>query len=121
MSANPIAFVDKVGNVSTHDHSRLRKLLAELPDAPVGEPILALYDATTISQLQAEIARMREALEPFGDVADFMDSETSGFADSDTLHLIVKDESDDSIAAVFFAWPVRLFKDARAALGGSND
>lgn len=76
--------------------------------------------AATIATLQAEVERLREALKPFADVADFMDSETSGFADSDILHLVVKDESSERIAAEFFAWPVQLFRAARAALGASD-
>lgn len=76
--------------------------------------------ADTIATLQAEVERLREALKPFADVADFMDSETSGFADSDILHLVVKDESSERIAAEFFAWPVQLFRAARAALGASD-
>jgi len=42
---------------------------------------------------EAEVTRLREALEPFADYGEFLEAETTGFSDTDKLRLI-PEESD---------------------------
>ena len=65
------------------------------------------------------VEALRKALEPFADIADFMDSETEGFAPSDTLSLICRgDDGDES--AKFADFEIKDFYDARAALAKAD-
>lgn len=59
--------------------------------------------------LAAENARLREALEPFADIADLIDSETEGFSDTDEVELLF----DKYLIQTF---TIAQFRRARAAL-----
>lgn len=51
----------------------------------------ALWDASALIETQdAEIQALREALRPFGDVGEYLESETEGFSDEDELELTVE-------------------------------
>jgi len=60
---------------------------------------------------EAALAEARKALEPFADIADLIDAETEGMAETDELVLHFHDYE-------FAKWPVSLFRKARAVLGG---
>lgn len=64
---------------------------------------------------QGEVERLRKALRPFADVADFMDSETDGFDMSDKLALVYKNEDDEEVAHIT-DFELRTFYEASAAL-----
>lgn len=61
--------------------------------------------------LQRENAELREALKPFADVADLVDSETEGVADSDEFQMHFHDY-------LMASWKLSMFRRARALLGG---
>jgi hypothetical protein len=61
--------------------------------------------------LEAKLAAAEKALEPFADIADLIDAETEGMAETDELILLFHDYE-------FAKWPVSLFRQARAVLGG---
>ncbi len=63
--------------------------------------------------LQRENAELREALKPFADVADLVDSETEGVADDDEFQMHFHDY-------LMASWKLSLFRRARALLGGEN-
>lgn len=69
----------------------------------------------TISALVASNAEMREALGPFAEIADLIDSETEGMSETDELELHYHDY-------LMASWPVSLFRTARRAReqGGSD-
>lgn len=73
-----------------------------------------------MSEAAAYIERLEAALEPFADVADFMDSETEGFASYDKLSLIVRDDEGDEVAS-FMDFEVSDFYRARNTLKGGDD
>lgn len=54
----PVAtvFIDREGNMSVTPNSELIAQLRDLPDAIVGNPVLPLYPASTLSTLSARIA-----------------------------------------------------------------
>lgn len=62
-------------------------------------------------ELEAKLAAAEKALEPFADIADLIDAETEGMAETDELILLFHDYE-------FAKWPVSLFRQARAVLGG---
>ena len=62
---------------------------------------------------EAREARLSEALRPFADMADYLDSETEGFADTDEFDLLYEDH-------LFHHFKVADFRAARAALSGSG-
>ena len=64
-----------------------------------------------IEELRAEVARLREALEPFADVSNFLESETEGIRHDDVFELTL--ESSQFIVETF---PAKAFHDARDAL-----
>ncbi|MDX0424472.1 hypothetical protein GOC88_16555 [Sinorhizobium medicae] len=68
-----------------------------------------------IDRLRRELEEARRALEPFADIADFMDSETSGFSQDDTLNLEFKADGEE-VTFVVQEFPLRKFYAARAAL-----
>ena len=47
--------------------------------------------ADEIAALRSENERLREALEPFADIADFLASETQGFEETDNLGVHIED------------------------------
>lgn len=71
--------------------------------------VLAL--ARQAEALQRENAELREALKPFADVADLVDSETEGVADWDEFQMHFHDY-------LMASWKLSLFRRARALLGG---
>lgn len=73
--------------------------------------VLAL--ARQAEALQRENAELREALRPFADVADLVDSETEGVADSDEFQMHFHDY-------LMASWKLSIFRRARALLGGEN-
>lgn len=60
---------------------------------------------------EAQLKAARKALEPFADVANLIDAETEGMAETDELVLHFHDYE-------FAKWPVSFFRKARAARGG---
>jgi hypothetical protein len=66
-----------------------------------------------VAELEADKARLSEALRPFADMADYLDSETEGFADTDEFDLLYEDH-------LFHHFKVADFRAARAALSGSG-
>ncbi|WP_114216737.1 hypothetical protein [Ochrobactrum sp. 3-3] len=62
-------------------------------------------------QLETKLATAEKALEPFADIADLIDAETEGMAETDELVLHFHDYE-------FAKWPVSFFREARAVLGG---
>lgn len=73
--------------------------------------VLAL--ARQAEALQRENAELREALRPFADVADLVDSETEGVADSDEFQMHFHDY-------LMASWKLSIFRRARALIGGEN-
>lgn len=63
--------------------------------------------------LQRENADLREALEPFAEIADLVDSETEGVADSDEFQMHFHDY-------LMASWKLSIFRRARALIGGEN-
>lgn len=70
--------------------------------------------ADALAAKDAEIARLQDALRPFADVADFMDSETEGFSMTDCLQLVVQNEGFPTVHVNSFC--LQRFYTARAAL-----
>ncbi len=68
-----------------------------------------------VAARDAEIARLREALEPFATFGDFLASETTGFADTDALALSTED------GHLLDRFRVGDFCRARAALSGTHE
>lgn len=64
---------------------------------------------------RAKIAVMKQALIPFADVADFMDSETSGFSPEDKLSLDFMADGEE-VTFVVNEFLLQQFYDARAAV-----
>lgn len=84
--------------------ARIRENKAE--DARIHEQMLR-------HAAEADKARLSHALRPFADMADYLDSETEGFADTDEFDLLYEDH-------LFHHFKVADFRDARAALSGSG-
>ncbi|WPM80872.1 hypothetical protein R5W60_05335 [Brucella pseudintermedia] len=63
--------------------------------------------------LEAKLAAAEKTLEPLAGIADLIDAETEGMAETDELVLHFHDYE-------FAKWPVSLFRKARAALGGQK-
>lgn len=64
-----------------------------------------------VTELEAKLAAAEKALEPFADIADLIDAETEGMAETDELVLHFNDYE-------FAKWPMSLFRQTRAVLGG---
>lgn len=81
----------------------------------VSKIVAGLDEVSTLRQqieaLEAENGRLREALKPFADTGEFLDLETTGFADEDVLNLIVED------GHLLERISVGAFRTARQALG----
>lgn len=60
-------------------------VVARANAAPFAADVRAVL--ANLSKVMEENARLREALEPFADFGDFMESETEGFADLDRMNL----------------------------------
>ncbi|MDX1117067.1 hypothetical protein GOL29_03325 [Sinorhizobium medicae] len=73
-----------------------------------------------IDCLRRELEEARKAMEPFADIADFMDSETSGFSQDDTLSLDFKADGEE-VTFVVQEFPLRKFYAARAALRAGEE
>jgi hypothetical protein len=67
--------------------------------------------ADTIDALQAEVARLRLALQPFADVSDFLASETEGLSDDDVFNLKLAGSK-----FLLMTYTAKQFHVARAAL-----
>lgn len=81
---------------------------------PINVPRASMRDAAErIEALEAENARLCEALEPFSDIANLIDSETEGMSDTDELELHYHDY-------LMASWPVSMFRAARRAREGGN-
>lgn len=65
------------------------------------------------------IKELEKALKPFAEVADFMDSETTGFSMTDTLHLQTHDEVLPPFLVDVFC--LERFYTARTALSSTGD
>ena len=70
-----------------------------------------LHHYNRAKALEAKLAAAEKALEPFADIADLIDAETEGMAETDELILLFHDYE-------FAKWPVSFFRKARAVLGG---
>lgn len=66
----------------------------------------ALKAEATITALEAENKRLREALEQFAAIADLVDSETEGFSDTDEFQLLFHD-------FLMASWSLSTFRRAR--------
>lgn len=73
--------------------------------------------ADLITALAEENRRLREALEPFADVADLFDCEVEGHADTDELSLFYGDGANWLVDRFTFAQ----FNAARAALTSTGE
>ncbi len=73
-----------------------------------GQDCLAKLEAA-----EEDKARLSEALRPFADMADYLDSETEGFSETDEFDLLYEDH-------LFHHFKVADFRIARAALAGSG-
>ena len=71
-----------------------------------------------LARVVEERDRMREALRPFADVADFMDSETEGFSMTDCLQLVVQNEGFPTVHVESFC--LQRFYTARELVAGSS-
>jgi hypothetical protein len=72
--------------------------------------------ARNVEGLQAEVARLKAAIEPFADVSDFLASETEGLSDDDVFNL--------KLAGARFLvmnYTAKQFHDARAALAHGDE
>lgn len=78
----------------------------------------AIYAAkdveVALAAKDAEIELLRDALRPFADIADLMDSETEGFSMADCLQLVVENEGFPTVHINSFC--LQRFYTARAAL-----
>lgn len=96
------------------EESSALKAYIEALDREKDQAITWLANAQVrIEVLEADKARLSEALRPFADMADYLDSETEGFADTDEFDLLYEDH-------LFHHFKVADFRDARAALSGSG-
>jgi hypothetical protein len=64
-----------------------------------------------IDALEAEVARLKAAIEPFADVSDFLASETEGLSDDDVFNLKLAGSK-----FLLMTYTAKQFHDARAAL-----
>ena len=83
-------------------------------EAALSTPAVCDAHNAALASNEVDIERLRTALEPFADFADYLASETEGFADYDELRLL-PDESDFEL----FRLKIEAFRNARAALSGS--
>ncbi|GEM_PF-888390 len=72
---------------------------------------LAATNGDKVTTLEAKLSAAEKALEPLADIADLIDAETEGMAETDELVLHFHDYE-------FAKWPVSFFREARAARGG---
>lgn len=105
------SYTQRVFDTQGHDdnEANARYIAACSPDR-MGV-VLAL--ARQAEALQRENAELREALRPFADVADLVDSETEGVADSDEFQMHFHDY-------LMASWKLSIFRRARALIGGEN-
>jgi len=85
--------------------------IKELDRCHEGTIDLCNQKTAQIEALEAKLAAAEKALEPLADIADLIDAETEGMAETDELVLHFHDYE-------FAKWPVSLFRKARAVLGG---
>ena len=64
-----------------------------------------------IDTLEAEVARLKAAIEPFADVSDFLASETEGLSDDDVFNLKLA-----GARFLVMTYTAKQFHNARAAL-----
>lgn len=88
-------------------------------ECEVDAAYIAGASPSTILALIERLERAEKALEPFADIANFMDSETTGFAMSDELSLICRGD-DGAESGLFKDFKVGDFYKARAALSGGT-
>lgn len=74
---------------------------------------VSIQNRDRAGKAEAERDELAKAVAPFADVADFMDSETSGFSMTDTLHLQIPGTPGTYLVDCFC---LQRFYDARAAL-----
>lgn len=73
-----------------------------------------LAAARKAEALERENAQLREALEPFAEIADLVDSETEGVADNDEFQMHFHDY-------LMASWKLSLFRRARTLIKDSAD
>lgn len=94
-----VAFMADAGGVTNYRSALIVAAVNALP------ALLAAHAS------QAEqIAKLREALEPFANMGELIELETEGFADDDDLHLIVES------GHLMDRFPVKAFRAASQAL-----
>lgn len=104
------AFEAGQDNASAQFIAAIRALKGTFPAAPEAK---SGSDEAEITTLRKELAEARAALEPFADVADFMDSETEGFSMDDELWLGIRNDEFPPCHIKSFA--LQLFYTARDA------
>lgn len=72
-----------------------------------------------VEALEAENARLKEALRPFGVVGDYFESETEGFHDDDGLEVCIRREPEEPFQTGAYLNHGD-FRRARAAMGESE-
>lgn len=99
------------------DERKIAELEMERDDLAQRAAVIdeALTNAVQLrTAAEADKARLSEALRPFADMADYLDSETEGFSETDEFDLLYEDH-------LFHHFKVADFRIARAALSGSGD
>lgn len=88
---------------------------AEVVDIPSGKFVNEdiAFAADLLQQQKEQIERLREALEPFADVANLIDAETEGMSETDECQLMFHDY-------LMTVYTVAQFRRARSSLSPST-
>ena len=93
------------------DNAALTARVKELEQVVSYEIDVAQAEIEGRKEAEAKLAAAEKSLEPFADIADLINAETEGMAETDELVLHFHDYE-------FAKWPVSFFRKARAVLGG---
>ncbi|WP_247996623.1 Lar family restriction alleviation protein [Brucella tritici] len=103
-------FIDLAKSAEADNAAQDARIKAFVEYEQEAEGVKELY-LGQIEAIEAKLAAAQKALEPFADIADLIDAETEGMAETDELVLHFHDYE-------FAKWPVSFFRKARAVLGG---
>lgn len=111
-----IPITDGLGAVgSGEEPDNPNEFVRKFDTAPIQQEAATAIAALVAERdaLKAQVKVVDEALDPFADISDLIDSETEGMSETDELQLLFHDY-------LFASWPVSLFRRARAVKGGKN-
>lgn len=106
------SYTQRVFDTQGHDDNEANARYVAACNPVAMREVLAA--ARKAEALQRENADLREALEPFAEIADLVDSETEGVADNDEFQMHFHDY-------LMASWKLSMFRRARTLLKDSAD